>query len=267
MLLPAVRRCGGCARPRRIRPLRRGYSLSLSGIRASLARRLIRFLPSAPSPCAFASRCRKRCGVGLRVLLLLLRSCALWWLVRFTRSYALESVQCARGTFPVSRLAAGLAVGIDLPALRPPGTGDHADGCLHVFLRLSGLPRSAQAEARRLLRFLQLWLSGVSTEADRGSMLRVTRPMSPNQAMQLTPTRCRSAFNDSYNASSLSHARSRVGVADHVFVRWHARLRGRRMLYRIDLWHRRRVGLAFPHISLGFTMPSRTTQSRLRLRS
>jgi hypothetical protein len=80
------------------------------------------------------------------------------------------------------------AVGIDadLPALRSSGNRDHADRRLPVLLRLQGLRRTAETQARRLLRVLLLRLGTVSADTG-GEMLRLAlavlnRPSRPLQS-------------------------------------------------------------------------------------
>lgn len=50
-----------------------------------------------------------------------------------------------------------------MPQLRPSVSGDDAHGCVCLFSRVSGLPQSAAAQGRRLLRVLLLRVRGLPT--------------------------------------------------------------------------------------------------------
>src|SRR5216684_3494948 len=65
-----------------------------------------------------------------------------------------------------------------LPCVRPSGDRAHADGRLPVFLCLQRVRRTAQAEARRLLRILFVRLGTLSAHSTKQIVLFI-RPVIP----------------------------------------------------------------------------------------
>ncbi len=66
-------------------------------------------------------------------------------------------------------------VGADLPQLRPRTARDHADGCVSVFLRMHPVQDAAQAEGRRLLRVLFLWIDRLSADPGTARLLSLVK--------------------------------------------------------------------------------------------
>lgn len=76
-----------------------------------------------------------------------------------------------------------------MPALRSSADRNDADGCLYLLSRLYGLRRDATAKTRRLLRLLFLWVSGLSPNAVRATVLRY-----PEHAVNCEDANCKSGM-------------------------------------------------------------------------